>query len=34
LTFSTHIGDPIPFDPSVTSEQLALKVYLFLCFLL
>jgi len=27
-TFRTHIGNPIPYDPSVTSEQLAVKVFL------
>jgi len=32
-TFRTHIGDPIPYDPSITSEQLALKVFLVNLFL-
>jgi len=31
-TFRTHIGDPIPYDPSITSEQLALKVFLVTLF--
>ena len=26
----TYIGDPIPYDPSVTCEELALKVRWFL----
>jgi len=29
--FRTHIGDPITFDPSITSEQLALKVCKSMC---